>query len=79
MAFQVEITSIAEAQIEQAYRWYRERNSEFADRWFRGLMNAIATLQEKPHRCALAIEHDKYLSKFICIFFAEVLNNYFGV
>jgi hypothetical protein len=22
---------------------------------------------------------DKYLSKFICIFFAEVLNNYFGV
>mgnify|MGYP006902060646 CR=1 FL=1 len=46
MAFQVEITPIAEAQIEQAYRWYRELNPEFADRWFRGLMNAIATLQE---------------------------------
>jgi plasmid stabilization system protein ParE len=50
MAFQIEITPIAEAQIEQAYRWYRERNPEFADRWFRGLMNAIATLQEKPLR-----------------------------
>ncbi|KAI9131291.1 type II toxin-antitoxin system RelE/ParE family toxin [Acaryochloris sp. CCMEE 5410] len=58
MAFQVEITPIAEAQIEQAYRWYRERNPEFADRWFRGLMNTIATLQEKPQRCALAIEHE---------------------
>jgi plasmid stabilization system protein ParE len=57
MTFQVEITSIAEAQIEQAYRWYQERNPEFADRWFRGLMDTIATLQEKPQRCALAVEH----------------------
>lgn len=57
MTFQVEITPIAEAQIEQAYRWYRERNPEFADRWFRGLMNAIATLQEKPQRCSLSVEH----------------------
>jgi len=58
MTFQVEITPIAEAQIEQAYRWYRNRNPEFADSWFRGLMNTIATLQEKPRRCALAVEHE---------------------
>ena len=44
MRFQVEITPIAESQIEQAYCWYRERNPEFANRWFRGLMNAISTL-----------------------------------
>ncbi len=56
MTFQVEITPIAEAQIERAYCWYQEHNSEFADRWFRGLMNTIATLQEKPQRCALAVE-----------------------
>jgi hypothetical protein len=31
MTFQVEITPIAEAQIEQAYQWYREHNPEFAD------------------------------------------------
>lgn len=58
MAFQVELTPIAEAQIDQAYQWYRERNPEFADLWFRSLMNAIATLQDKPHRCGLAIEHE---------------------
>jgi plasmid stabilization system protein ParE len=58
MTFQVEITPIAGATIEQAYRWYRERNPEFADLWFRGLMNTIATLQEKPQRCSLAIEHE---------------------
>jgi plasmid stabilization system protein ParE len=63
MAFQVEITPIAEAQIEQAYRWYRERNSEFADHWFRGLMNTVASLQEKPQRCALAVEHEIFLEE----------------
>jgi plasmid stabilization system protein ParE len=57
MTFQVKITSIAEAQIEQAYRWFRKRNSEFADLWFRGLMNTIATLQEKPQRCSLTVKH----------------------
>lgn len=57
MIFQVEITLIAEAQIDIAYRWYREHNPSFADHWFRELMNMIATLQEKPRRCPLAIEN----------------------
>lgn len=60
MTFRVEITPIAEGEIETAYRWYRDRNPEFADRWFRELMNAIATLQEKPRRCVLAIENDVF-------------------
>jgi plasmid stabilization system protein ParE len=58
MTFQVELTPISEAQIDRTYRWYRERNPDFADRWFRSLMNTIATLQEKPHRCGLAVEHE---------------------
>jgi hypothetical protein len=31
MTFKVEITPISEKQIEQAYRWYGERNPEFYD------------------------------------------------
>ena len=31
MTFQVELTPIAEAQIDRAYQWYRERNPDFAD------------------------------------------------
>lgn len=58
MTFLVETTPIAEANIEKVYYWYRERNPEFADKWFRGLMNAIATLQENPLRCSLAVECD---------------------
>ena len=58
MTFQVELTPIAELQIEQAYQWYRDRNPEFADRWFRSVMNGISTLQVQPRRLALSVEHE---------------------
>jgi plasmid stabilization system protein ParE len=58
MVFQVEITPVAAAQIDRAYRWYREQNPDFADLWFRGLMNTVATLQKQPQRCGLAVEHE---------------------
>ncbi len=58
MAFKVKITFIAEGEIEKAYNWYRKVNEVFADEWFKGLMNKIATLQEMPQRCAFAIEND---------------------
>ncbi|MFM2313600.1 MAG: hypothetical protein RLZZ04_2876 [Cyanobacteriota bacterium] len=76
MTFQVEITPIAEAQIEQAYCWYRERNPEFADRWFRGLMNTIATLQEKPQRCALAVEHEIFPEEVRQLLYGKAKNVY---
>lgn len=75
MTFQVEITPIAESQIEQAYRWYREHNPEFADRWFRGLMNTIATLQEKPQRCALAVEHEIFTEEVCQLLYGKSKNN----
>ena len=76
MIFQVEITPIAENQISQAYRWYRERNPEFADRWFRELMNTIATLQEKPQRCALAVEHEIFPEEVRKLLYGKAKNVY---
>ena len=76
MAFQVEITPIAEAQIDRAYRWYREPNPELADRWFRGLMNAIATLQEKPQRCTLAVEHEIFSEEVRQLLYGKAKNVY---
>jgi plasmid stabilization system protein ParE len=76
MRFQVEITPIAEAQIEQAYCWYRDRNPEFADRWFRRLMNAISTLQEKPQRCALAVEHKIFPEEIRQLLYGKSQNIY---
>jgi plasmid stabilization system protein ParE len=76
MTFQVELTPIAEIQIEQAYRWYRDRNPEFADRWFRSLMNTIATLQEKPQRCALAVEHEIFPEEVRQLLYGKSKNIY---
>jgi len=76
MTFQVEITPIAETQIEKAYCWYRERNSELADHWFRGLMNKIATLQEKPRRCPLAVEHEIFLEEVRQLLYGKSKNVY---
>jgi plasmid stabilization system protein ParE len=76
MTFQVEITPIAEAQIEQAYCWYRRHNPEFSDRWFRGLMNTIATLQEKPRRCTLAIEHEIFPEEVRQLLYGKAKNIY---
>jgi plasmid stabilization system protein ParE len=76
MAFQVEITPIAEAQIDRAYRWYQELNPEFADRWFRGLMNTIATLQAKPQRCALAVEHEIFPEEVRQLLYGKGKNTY---
>jgi plasmid stabilization system protein ParE len=76
MTLQVEITPVAETQIEQAYFWYRERNPEYADQWFRELMNAIATLQEKPQRCALSIEHEIFPEEVRQLLYGKSQNVY---
>jgi plasmid stabilization system protein ParE len=76
MTFQVELTLVAEVQIEHSYQWYRDRNPEFADRWFRGLMNTIATLQEKPHRCTLAVEHEIFPEEVRQLLFGKSKNIY---
>jgi plasmid stabilization system protein ParE len=76
MTFQVELTPVAETQIEQSYQWYRDRNPEFADRWFRGLMNTIATLQEKPQRCTLAVEHEIFPEEVRQLLYGKSKNIY---
>jgi plasmid stabilization system protein ParE len=76
MTFQVELTQIAETQIKQSYQWYRDRNPDFADRWFRGLMNTIATLQEKPQRCTLAVEHEIFPEEVRQLLYGKSKNIY---
>lgn len=61
MTFQVKITQSAQLQIETTYLWLKNRNPVYADEWFKGLMNAIASLREKPRRCSLAIEQKVFI------------------
>lgn len=76
MAFQVRTTKTAELQIETAYLWLKKRNSIYADEWFKGLMNAIASLQDKPRRCSLATESDVFSEEVRQLLYGKSRNKY---
>ncbi|MEA5601324.1 type II toxin-antitoxin system RelE/ParE family toxin [Nostoc sp. UHCC 0252] len=76
MAFQVRVTQTAKAEIDTAYSWLRQRNPVYADKWFRELMDTIATLQEKPLRCALATENDALSEEIRQLIYGKSRNKY---
>ncbi len=50
MKFQVKLTRNASLELESIYLWLKQTNPDYAEQWFKGLMNTIATLQDKPRR-----------------------------
>lgn len=60
MAFQVDVTDGAKAQIRQAYFWHKQNLPTLADSWLDGLLKALDTLKQFPNRCPLAPEHDEF-------------------
>jgi len=61
MAFRVEYSSQAEADIDGILEWLIWKHAgEAGLRWFEGLEEAIASLSEMPHRCALAPENRSF-------------------
>ncbi|MEM9275103.1 MAG: type II toxin-antitoxin system RelE/ParE family toxin [Cyanobacteria bacterium P01_F01_bin.143] len=76
MGFQVRTSKAAGLQIETTYLWLKKRNKDYADEWFKGLMNAIASLQEKPRRCSLAIEHEVFNEEVRQLIYGKARNRY---
>jgi plasmid stabilization system protein ParE len=60
MTYHVIIQPQAEAEIEAAYRWRRERAPQAAVRWFAEIVEAINTLEQFPGRCPLAPENEHF-------------------
>ena len=62
MAFQVDITEPALADAEDYVRFIREagKQPEAAGRWFRGLVRAIYSLEERPERCPVIPEVEDF-------------------
>jgi plasmid stabilization system protein ParE len=76
MEFQVKLTRSSEQQIESIYLWIKDRNPEYADQWFRGLMNLIATLQDKPRLCPLIKENHSTSEEIRQILYGKSRNKY---
>lgn len=54
--FQVLLSAEAEANIEAAYSWIAEADSDAAIRWYVGLIQALAGLSRFPARCPVSPE-----------------------
>jgi plasmid stabilization system protein ParE len=76
MAFLVRLTQTAKVEIDTAYSWLREQNPVYADKWFREMMDTIASLQEKPLRCALAPENDVLTEEIRQLLYGKLKNKY---
>ena len=62
MEFQVDITEPALDDAEDYVRRIRDVNNEpeAAERWFRGLVHAIYSLEESPEHCPVIPEQDEF-------------------
>jgi plasmid stabilization system protein ParE len=62
LAFQIDITEPALVDAEEYVRFIRDvrKESEAADRWFRGLVQAIYSLENLPERCSLIPEQEDF-------------------
>jgi plasmid stabilization system protein ParE len=60
MTYHVLVTTRAERELNQATDWIAKNAPDTAERWFRGFVKAILTLEENPERCALARENPEF-------------------
>ena len=56
MAYRVEVTKSAEAELEELYRWVVQRAPGQGAAWFNGLEETILSLDRYPERCSVAPE-----------------------
>lgn len=63
MAFRVDIAEPALVDAEEYVLFIRDiqKEPEAAERWFRGLIQAIYSLEDLPERCAVIPEQDEFL------------------
>ena len=61
MIYQIEISSVAEAEIDQIFlNLAQVFSQEQAGLWYAGLLLTIESLSQMPRRCALARENDDF-------------------
>ena len=56
MAYRVKLTSRAQKDSEELYRWVIHRAPHQGPLWYNGLIEAIGSLAQNPQRCPMAPE-----------------------
>jgi len=60
MAYQLDLTRRAQRDLVQLYRAIHAEDSDAALLWYRGLKQAILSLQEHPNRCPVTPESTRF-------------------
>ncbi|HEX6986527.1 MAG TPA: type II toxin-antitoxin system RelE/ParE family toxin [Planctomycetaceae bacterium] len=60
MTYEVRLTARAERDLEEAYRWYRERAAGHAERWYNGFLDALVSLERAPQSFPLIPERENF-------------------
>jgi plasmid stabilization system protein ParE len=62
LTFQVDITELALIDAEEYVRFIRDvrKEPQAAERWFRGLVEAIYSLEDLPERCPVIPEQEEF-------------------
>jgi plasmid stabilization system protein ParE len=76
MTYRVDISEVAEAEIDAAYLWISRRSPEGAGRWHAGLLQAIESLAEMPGRCPLARERGYFAQEVRQLLYGRGQNLY---
>jgi plasmid stabilization system protein ParE len=62
VTYRVLVTPIADAGAMESFRWYTERSTTIAERWYAGLNKAIASLAKNPGRFPISEEDSAALA-----------------
>ncbi|MBD2568392.1 type II toxin-antitoxin system RelE/ParE family toxin [Anabaena lutea] len=88
MAYRIEISPSAIADIESIFLWIKENSQERAFSWVRGCYEIMLTLESFPQRCSLAMESQYmeievrqllYQKQFLILFTVKNLEEEEGV
>jgi len=57
MTYEVLLTTKVERELREAADWWEEyRSADEAERWYKGIVTAIQSLESNPQRCSIARE-----------------------
>lgn len=77
MKYRVEISSVAEAEADNAFLYLSQVTSPSrASQWYAGLLQLIGSLSQMPKRCSLARENDCFSQEIRQIIYGRGRNSY---
>ena len=71
MTYRIDMTDSALRDAEKHYLWLHNESEEVANKWFKGLVETINSLQSFPNRCPIAPENNTFLIEIRQIFYGK--------